>query len=103
MRGHDGLYYVLGRSDDTIKVSGKRTGPAELEGLLIATGEVSEAAAFGIPHPVKGSALVCACVRCPAWSHATLPANSLRLVAPMGAPYRPGRVHLVDDLPRPAI
>ena len=32
MRGHDGLYYILGRSDDTIKISGKRTGPAELEG-----------------------------------------------------------------------
>ena len=51
MRGHDGLYYILGRSDDTIKISGKRTGPAELEGILIETGMVSEAAVFGIPHP----------------------------------------------------
>ena len=65
MRGHDGLYYILGRSDDTIKISGKRTGPAELEGILIATGKVAEAAVFGIPHPVKGSAIVCACVPMP--------------------------------------
>ena len=65
MRGHDGLYYILGRSDDTIKVSGKRTGPAELEGILVATGKVAEAAVFGIPHPVKGSAIVCACVPMP--------------------------------------
>ncbi len=56
------LYYILGRSDDTIKISGKRTGPSELEGILIGTGKVSEAAVFGIPHPVKGSAIVCACV-----------------------------------------
>ena len=39
MHGKDGLYYILGRSDDTIKISGKRTGPAELEGILIATGK----------------------------------------------------------------
>ncbi len=43
MRGHDGLYYILGRSDDTIKISGKRVGPAELEGVLTATGKVAEA------------------------------------------------------------
>ena len=54
MRGEDGLYYILGRSDDTIKISGKRTGPAELEGMLIATGKLAEAAVFGIPHPGQG-------------------------------------------------
>ena len=53
MEGRDGLFYILGRSDDTIKVSGKRTGPAELEGILIGTGKLAEAAVFSIPHPVK--------------------------------------------------
>jgi acetyl-CoA synthetase len=101
MRGHDGLYYILGRSDDTIKISGKRTGPAELEGILIATGKIAEAAVFGIPHPVKGSAIVCACVPMPGAANINL-ANELAsaLVRGMGASYRPEKVLLVDDLPR---
>ena len=64
-RDPDGLYYILGRSDDTIKVSGKRTGPTEIENLLTATGTVSEVAAIGVPDPVKGSAIVCVCVPMP--------------------------------------
>ncbi|WJR76679.1 AMP-binding protein [Bradyrhizobium sp. NP1] len=102
MRGRDGLYYILGRSDDTIKISGKRTGPAELEGVLTATGKVAEAAVFSIPHPVKGSAIVCACV--PMAGAATSAALSEELaqalVRGMGASYRPEKVLLVEDLPR---
>ena len=102
MRGHDGLYYILGRSDDTIKISGKRTGPAELEGILIDTGKVSEAAVFGIPHPVKGSAIVCACVPMPGVDIARGVADELSsaIVNGMGASYRPERIVFVDDLPR---
>jgi acetyl-CoA synthetase len=102
MRGHDGLYYILGRSDDTIKISGKRTGPAELEGILIETGMVSEAAVFGIPHPVKGSAIVCACVPMPGVDVEAGVADQLSaaIVTGMGASYRPERIIFVDDLPR---
>jgi acetyl-CoA synthetase len=102
MRGHDGLYYILGRSDDTIKISGKRTGPAELEGILIDTGKVSEAAVFGIPHPIKGSAIVCACVPMPGVDVARGVADELSsaIVSGMGASYRPERIVFVDDLPR---
>ena len=102
MRGHDGLYYILGRSDDTIKISGKRTGPAELEGILIATGKVAEAAIFGIPHPVKGSAIVCACVPMPGVDPANGLADELSwaLVQGMGTSYRPEKILLVNDLPR---
>jgi acetyl-CoA synthetase len=102
MHGHDGLYYILGRSDDTIKISGKRTGPAELEGILIATGKVAEAAVFGIPHTVKGSAIVCACVPMPGVDPVKALADELSsaLVRGMGASYRPEKVLLVDDLPR---
>ncbi|NVN86838.1 MAG: AMP-binding protein [Rhodopseudomonas sp.] len=102
MRDHDGLYYILGRSDDTIKISGKRTGPAELEGILVATGKISEAAVFGIPHPVKGSAIVCACVPMPgvAADNTMADALSAALVDGMGASYRPERIVFVDDLPR---
>lgn len=102
MRGHDGLYYILGRSDDTIKISGKRTGPAELEGILIATGKLAEAAVFGIPHPVKGSAIVCACVPMPDVEGNSGLASLLSsaIVKGMGASYRPEKILFVDDLPR---
>ena len=102
MHGHDGLYYILGRSDDTIKISGKRTGPAELEGLLIATGKVAEAVVFGVPHPVKGSAIVCACVPMPGVDAGNETAEELStaIVSGMGASYRPEKVLFVDDLPR---
>ena len=102
MRGHDGLYYILGRSDDTIKISGKRTGPAELEGILVGTGKLAEAAVFGIPHAIKGSAIVCACVPMPGIDRTESLAEELSaaLVRGMGASYRPEKVLLLDDLPR---
>jgi acetyl-CoA synthetase len=102
MRGEDGLYYILGRSDDTIKISGKRTGPAELEGILIATGKLAEVAVFGIPHPVKGSAIVCACVPMPGVEGDNGLASQLSsaIVAGMGTSYRPETILFVDDLPR---
>ena len=54
----DGLWYILGRSDDTINVAGKRLGPAEVEALLNADGAVAESAAVGVPHAVKGQEVV---------------------------------------------
>jgi acetyl-CoA synthetase len=59
---NDGLWYILGRSDDTIKIAGKRVGPAEVESILVAHPQVSEAAAIGVPDSIKGEALVCFCV-----------------------------------------
>jgi acetyl-CoA synthetase len=59
---NDGLWYILGRSDDTIKIGGKRLGPAEVESILVAHPRVSEAAAIGVPDSIKGEALVCFCV-----------------------------------------
>jgi len=59
---NDGLWYILGRSDDTIKVGGKRVGPAEVESILVAHPQVSEAAAIGVPDSIKGEALVCFCI-----------------------------------------
>jgi len=58
-RDADGYWRIHGRSDDTLKIAGKRTGPAEVEALLMASGTLAEAAAIGVPDPVKGSALVC--------------------------------------------
>jgi acetyl-CoA synthetase len=58
----DGLWYILGRSDDTIKIGGKRVGPAEVESILVAHPEVGDAAAVGVPDSLKGEALLCFCV-----------------------------------------
>lgn len=102
MQDEDGLYYILGRSDDTIKISGKRTGPSEIENLLTGTGKVSEAAVIGVPDAVKGAAIVCVCVPMPGVSvDAGLEAElASAVVAGMGASYRPRRVLLVNDLPK---
>ena len=102
MRDADGLVYILGRSDDTIKVSGKRTGPSEIETLLTSTGKVSEAAVIGVPDEVKGSAIVCVCVPMPgvAADAALEQELSAAVVKGMGSSYRPRQVVLVSDLPK---
>lgn len=58
MYDEQGDWYLRGRSDDTIKVSGKRTGPAEIESSLCDHPFVSEACAFGIPDTYSGQAVV---------------------------------------------
>ncbi len=98
----DGLWYILGRSDDTIKVAGKRLGPAEVESILVAHPAVSEAAAIGVPDPIKGQSVVCFCVLRPG----RLPDGALReeLIArvarELGKPLAPSEVRFVRDLPK---
>jgi len=55
----DGFWFLQGRADDTIKVSGRRTGPAEIEAALLRHPSVAEAAAIGVPHEIKGEGIVC--------------------------------------------
>lgn len=59
VRDADGHWFLKGRADDTIKVAGKRTGPAEIESALCDHAFVSEACAIGVPDELKGEALVC--------------------------------------------
>jgi len=63
MRDKDGHWFILGRSDDTLKVAGKRVGPAEVESLLVAHPLVTEAAVIGVPDEVKGTAMIAFVVR----------------------------------------
>jgi acetyl-CoA synthetase len=53
----DGQWFLHGRSDDTIKVAGKRLGPAEVETVLVGHPAVLEAAAVGVPDEIKGESL----------------------------------------------
>lgn len=55
----DGFWFLQGRADDTIKVSGRRTGPAEIEAALLRHPACAEAAAIGVPHEIKGEGIVC--------------------------------------------
>eukprot|EP00921_Rhytidocystis_pertsovi_P013053 GHVQ01021176.1.p1 GENE.GHVQ01021176.1~~GHVQ01021176.1.p1 ORF type:complete len:556 (+),score=40.30 GHVQ01021176.1:928-2595(+) len=59
IRDKDGYYWITGRVDDTLNVSGHRLGTAEIEGALVGHKAVAEAAVVGIPHDVKGTAIFC--------------------------------------------
>jgi acetyl-CoA synthetase len=56
-RDKDGYYWIIGRVDDVIKVSGYRLGTAEIESALVSHPAVAEAAAIGLPHEIKGNAI----------------------------------------------
>lgn len=98
----DGLWYILGRSDDTIKIAGKRVGPAEIESVLVAHPAVNEAAAIGIPHAVKGNEIVCFCVLNPGRHGDQALVAELRaaLIGAMGKPLAPRAMYFVSDIPK---
>lgn len=98
----DGQWYILGRSDDTIKIAGKRLGPAEVESVLVHHPAVLEAGAIGVPHPVKGSALVCFVVLRPGFEASAALAAELQkqVETEMGKALRPERILFVPDLPK---
>lgn len=98
----DGEWFLHGRSDDTIKVAGKRLGPAEVESVLVSHPAVIEAAAVGIPDDVKGEAL---------WGFVvveagTTPSEELRgelvaLVADkLGKSFKPSAIRFTTALPK---
>jgi acetyl-CoA synthetase len=101
-RDADGAWYIHGRSDDTLKIGGKRTGPAEIESVLMATGRVSDAAVVGVPHPSSGSAIAIAVVPQANENDLALLADELAraIVAGHGTPFRPVRTLFVSELPK---
>jgi acetyl-CoA synthetase len=98
----DGVWYILGRSDDTIKVAGKRLGPAEVEAVLNADPRVVESAAVGVPHDVKGEEVVAfAVLNDGVEANETLREALVgRLVEALGKPLKPRAVYFVDALPK---
>ncbi|HEX5110566.1 MAG TPA: AMP-binding protein [Vicinamibacterales bacterium] len=98
----DGLWYILGRSDDTIKIAGKRLGPAEVESVLVEHPAVLEAAAIGVPDPLKGQTLACFCVLRPGTEGSDTLAGELRalVVERLGKPMRPQAIEFVGEVPK---
>ena len=97
-----GLWYVRGRSDDTIKVAGKRLGPAEVESALVSHPAVAEAAAIGVPDDVKGEALVAFVVLKPGIDDSPELRRELsrRVADELGRALRPKAVEIVSELPK---
>lgn len=98
----DGHWFILGRSDDTIKVAGKRVGPAEVESILGGHPAVLEAAAVGVPHAVKGNVVVVFCVLRSEWKADPVLAEELkqRVAAELGKALQPEAVVFLEALPK---
>lgn len=98
----DGQWYILGRSDDTIKVAGKRVGPAEVEAVLCSHPAVTLAAVIGAPDAIKGEELVCFCTLAPGRQ----PSEQLRgelmalVIEELGKPLKPRDILFTTALPR---
>lgn len=95
----DGYWHIRGRSDDTIKVAGRRIGPAEIESALVADPQISEAAVIGVPDPDKGSVIVAfVTLKTPgSFDSATAKESVTRLV---GKAMIPSQIIAVDALPK---
>ncbi|HUR77487.1 MAG TPA: AMP-binding protein [Acidimicrobiales bacterium] len=98
----EGDWFLHGRSDDTIKVAGKRLGPAEVESLLVSHAAVVEAAAVGIPDDLKGEALWCFVVL----AAQAEPSEALRrelkqyVAEALGKSFAPSAVRFTTALPK---
>ena len=96
------MWYILGRSDDTLKIAGKRLGPAEIESILVTHPVVIEAAAIGAPDEVKGSVIIAFVVLAPG----NQPSDELRQALlqqvrlNLGKPFAPREIWFVHDLPK---
>lgn len=98
----DGFWFLFGRSDDTIKVAGKRVGPGEVESVLVQHADVAEAATIGVPHEVKGEGLVCfAILRQGVQPSEDLSKSLIKLCGErLGSVLKPEAIHFVDALPK---
>jgi acetyl-CoA synthetase len=95
----DGFWFLHGRSDDTLNIAGKRIGPAELESAAVGHPAVREAAAIGVPHPVKGETAWIFCCLLPG-AEATADDVKAHVASELGKAFAPERVLFVDALPK---
>jgi acetyl-CoA synthetase len=98
----DGFWFIQGRSDDTLKIAGKRLGPAEVESVLVGHPAVAEAGVIGVPHEIKGEAVVCFVVLRPGNppSEPLRAELSARVAQAMGKALKPEKVLFARDLPK---
>jgi acetyl-CoA synthetase len=101
-RDEDGYYWIIGRVDDVIKVSGYRLGTAEIESSLVSHHAVAEAAAIGLPHAVKGNAIhAYVILRAGQHKHDGLVEELRNHVShELGPIAKPEQIDVVDSLPK---
>ena len=101
-RDSDGYFWIIGRVDDVIKVSGHRLGTAEVESALVSHPAVAEAAAIGLPHDVKGQAIYTFVMLRSGFAPSAELSEELRqhVSKHMGPIARPEEVKFVDKLPK---
>jgi acetyl-CoA synthetase len=101
-RDKDGYYWIIGRVDDVIKVSGHRLGTAEVESALVSHPAVAEAAAIGLPHDIKGQGIYTFVLLRAGQTASEELAEELRqhVAKTMGPIARPEEVRFVDKLPK---
>ncbi|OUJ00673.1 acetate--CoA ligase [Acetobacter sp. DsW_54] len=98
-READGYFWITGRVDDVVNVSGHRIGTAEIEDALATDAEVVESAAVGVPHDLKGQGLVVFVV--PRTEGSLNPAAVRRAIADGVGRYAvPEQIYVVRDLPK---
>ncbi|MGO4385115.1 AMP-binding protein [Specibacter sp. RAF43] len=98
-----GVWYIRGRSDDTLKIAGKRLGPAEVEAVVNALPMILESAAIGVPDAIKGESLVVFARVASADlvnAHDIAYAVERAVASALGKPLKPKKIHVVDTLPR---
>ncbi len=95
----DGYWFLHGRSDDTLNIAGKRIGPAELESAAVNHPAVTEAAAIGVPHEVKGEVAWLFCVLRPG-EDADAEDVARAVTDELGKAFKPERVFFVSALPK---
>lgn len=98
----DGQWFLHGRSDDTIKLAGKRLGPAEVETVVVAHPSVVEAAAVGVPDELKGEALWVFVVVAPGVdaNDALRSEITASVVGALGPSFKPAQVRFTSALPK---
>ncbi len=98
----DGYWFLHGRADDVIKIAGKRLGPAEVESIINEHPAVYESACIGVPHEVKGEALMCFVVLKPKYEPSRTIKEEIinKVVEKLGKPFKPEDIKFVPDLPR---
>jgi acetyl-CoA synthetase len=101
-KDEDGYFWIIGRIDDVIKVSGYRLGTAEIESALVSHPAVAEAAAIGLPHEVKGNAIHTYVILRQGFEPSEELAQELRLHVgkELGPITRPEAVNFVNSLPK---
>jgi acetyl-CoA synthetase len=101
-KDEDGYYWIIGRVDDVIKVSGYRLGTAEIEGVMVSHPAVAEAAAIALPHNLKGNSIHIFAILRKGYEGSKELEHELvkHMVEHLGPIAKPEEVRCVDSLPK---